>query len=123
MVTYYERDDAEAPGPLLPALAQAIRVTTDEVLGVKSRERESLTETARLLKRLRKIEQLPPVGSTRRPQWSTLWWQHAEANARSPPCLSYWKSSTNETRPFSRTRTRPPPPTPTAWAAGISVIR
>lgn len=32
---YYEREDAKAPGPQLPALAQALLVTTDELLGVK----------------------------------------------------------------------------------------
>ena len=35
MIAYYEREDAEPPGPHLPALAQALRVATDEFLAVK----------------------------------------------------------------------------------------
>ena len=36
MVAYYEREDAEPPGALLPDLARALKVSTDELLGVKA---------------------------------------------------------------------------------------
>ena len=36
MLAYYERDDAEPPGALLPALAAALHVSTDVLLGVTS---------------------------------------------------------------------------------------
>jgi hypothetical protein len=61
MIAYYERDDAEPPGPLLPALAQALRVSTDELLGVKDLPEVPGPRTARLLKRLQQVEALPPA--------------------------------------------------------------
>jgi len=60
MVAYYERDDAEAPrGPLLPALAEALTVSTDELLGVKPPQERASPRAARLMKRLAHVEQLP----------------------------------------------------------------
>lgn len=61
MIAYYEREDAEPPGPQLPALAQALRVTTDELLGVKRLPEVLGPKTARLLKRLQQVEALPPA--------------------------------------------------------------
>lgn len=61
MIAYYERDEAEPPGPRLPALAQALRVTTDELLGVKRLPEVLGPKTARLLKRLQQVEALPPA--------------------------------------------------------------
>lgn len=61
MIAYYEREEAEPPGPQLPALAQALRVTTDELLGVKSLPEVPGPKTARLLKRLQQVEALPPA--------------------------------------------------------------
>lgn len=61
MIAYYERDEAEPPGPQLPALAQALRVTTDELLGVKRLPEVLGPKTARLLKRLQQVEALPPA--------------------------------------------------------------
>jgi hypothetical protein len=61
MIACYERDGAQSPGAILVELAKALRLSTDELLGVK-RVRETLPpKTARLLKRLRRIEELPPA--------------------------------------------------------------
>ena len=42
-------------------LAQALRVCTDELLGVKPVKDGTSSKTARLLKRLKKVEALPPA--------------------------------------------------------------
>ena len=61
MIAYYERDGGQPPGAILVELAKALRVSTDELLGVKP-VRETLSpKTARLLKRLRRVEELPPA--------------------------------------------------------------
>jgi hypothetical protein len=60
MIAYYERDGAQPPGAILVEVAKALRVSTDELLGVRP-VREALSpKTARLLKRLRRVEELPP---------------------------------------------------------------
>lgn len=61
VIAYYEVQSAQPPGALLVDLARALKVSTDELLGVKP-VRETLSpKTARLLKRLRRIEELPPA--------------------------------------------------------------
>lgn len=42
-------------------LAKALRVSTDELLGVNRCVRHSPRKTARLIKRLRRVEELPPA--------------------------------------------------------------
>ncbi|MCC7387823.1 MAG: helix-turn-helix transcriptional regulator [Phycisphaerales bacterium] len=61
MLAYYERDDAEPPGALLPALAAALEVSTDELLGVKPLGDLRTGRAARLLKRLEPVADLPPA--------------------------------------------------------------
>jgi transcriptional regulator with XRE-family HTH domain len=61
MIAHYEREDAQPPGPILPDLARALGVTTDELLGVEPLPETTSPKTARLLKRLQRIEQLPPA--------------------------------------------------------------
>jgi transcriptional regulator with XRE-family HTH domain len=61
MIAYYERDDAEPPGALLAPLATALRVTTDELLGLAPLTENMRPRTARLMKRLQQIEELPPA--------------------------------------------------------------
>ncbi len=46
-------------GPCYVHLAQALRVSTDELLGVKAFKDGTSPKTARLLKRLKKVEALP----------------------------------------------------------------
>jgi transcriptional regulator with XRE-family HTH domain len=61
VIAYYEQDDAQPPGAMLVDLARALGVTTDEMLGVKPAKGLSDPKTARLVKRLRRIEELPPA--------------------------------------------------------------
>lgn len=59
VIAYYEQDQAQPPGPLLADLAQALRVSADELLGLEPLREKTSPGVARLRKRLRKIEQLP----------------------------------------------------------------
>jgi transcriptional regulator with XRE-family HTH domain len=61
MVAYYERGDAQAPGPVLAALASALKVSTDELLGLRPIKDGTSPKTARLLKRLKRVEDLAPA--------------------------------------------------------------
>jgi len=59
MVAYYERDDADPPGPLIVTLARALQVSTDEMLGAKPVKEKASPKRARLLKKLQRVEELP----------------------------------------------------------------
>jgi hypothetical protein len=59
MIAYCERDGAQPSGATLVELAKALRVSTDELLGVKPVRETLAPKTARLLKRLRRVEELP----------------------------------------------------------------
>lgn len=61
MIAYYEKDDAQPPGTLLVDLANALGTTTDELLGRKPIKEKTRPKTARLLKRIRRIEELSPA--------------------------------------------------------------
>jgi transcriptional regulator with XRE-family HTH domain len=61
MIAHYERPDAQPPGPILPDLARALRVSTDQLLGVRPLQDGPSPRTARLLKRLQRVEELPPA--------------------------------------------------------------
>lgn len=61
MIAHYERDDAQPPGPILPDLAKALGVTTDELLGAQPLRDTIAPKTARLRKRLHRVEDLPPA--------------------------------------------------------------
>lgn len=61
VIAYYEQDGAQPPGAMLVDLAKALRVSTDQLLGLKPPKEKRSPRTARLLKRLQKIEQLPPT--------------------------------------------------------------
>jgi len=61
MVAYYERDDADPPGPLIVDLARALRISTDEMLGAKPLKEKASPKRARLLKKLQRVEDLPPA--------------------------------------------------------------
>ena len=59
MIAYCERDGAQPPGAILVELARVLNVSAAALLRVTPpRERRS-PKTARLLKRLEKIEDLP----------------------------------------------------------------
>lgn len=59
VIAYYEVESAQPPGALLVALARVLHCSTDELLGVKPIGETMRPKTARLLKRLRRIEELP----------------------------------------------------------------
>lgn len=61
VIAYYETESTQPPGALLVDLARALRVSADELLGLKPRTDKTSPKTARLLKRLQKIEDLPPA--------------------------------------------------------------
>ncbi len=55
----YERTDAQPPGAILPTLARALGVSTDTLLGVRPLKEKVDVKTARLLKRLQRVQELP----------------------------------------------------------------
>ena len=59
MVTYYERAADHPPAYLVPKMADALKVTTDELLGVRPVEAEPAPRSTRLWRKLREIEKLP----------------------------------------------------------------
>lgn len=59
VITYYENESGQPPGALLVDLAKALSVTSDELLGLKVVTERTSPKTARLIKRLRRIENLP----------------------------------------------------------------
>lgn len=59
MITYYETRAEKAPAALLPAMAEVLGVSTDELLGIKPVRRSKKPDT-RLQRRLQQIEQLDP---------------------------------------------------------------
>jgi len=61
VIAYYEHQDAQPPGAMLVDLAKALRVSADQLLGLKPSKDKTSPKTARLLKRLQKVERLPPT--------------------------------------------------------------
>lgn len=61
VIAYYEAESDQPPGALLVDLAHALKITTDELLGVTPATAKLAPKTARLLKRLQKIADLPPA--------------------------------------------------------------
>lgn len=59
VITYYECETKRPPVVYLPLIAKILNVTIDELLGIKKTE-ETQAGNARIWRRLRKIEQLPP---------------------------------------------------------------
>lgn len=59
VIAYYERDDAQPPGAMLVDLARALRISTDELLGVTPVSDTPSPKVARLLKRIERLAELP----------------------------------------------------------------
>jgi hypothetical protein len=59
VIAYYGQNGAQPPGAMLMDLAKVLRVSTDQLLGLKPTKEETSPRTARLLGRLQKIEELP----------------------------------------------------------------
>lgn len=60
VIAYYEGDEAQPPGAMLVDLAKTLKVTSDELLGIKPLKEKASPKKARLLKRLEKVDELPP---------------------------------------------------------------
>lgn len=62
MIAYYEGQSEHPPTTLLPALAQALKLSTDELLGLEppAAKRAGRPRDNRLQRRLQQIESLPP---------------------------------------------------------------
>lgn len=60
VVAYYETEGGQPPGAMLAELAGALGVEIEELLGMKPIEKRVSPKTARLLKRLEKVAELPP---------------------------------------------------------------
>ena len=61
VIAYYESEGAQPPGALLADLSRALKVSADELLGLRPAQEKPSPKTARLLKRLLKIADLPPA--------------------------------------------------------------
>ena len=60
-ISYYEEDNAQPPGPMLLYLAKILKVTVDQLLGRDQVKAMMSPRAARLLNRLRRIEELSPA--------------------------------------------------------------
>jgi transcriptional regulator with XRE-family HTH domain len=58
MVTYYERRSGRPPAHVLPHLADALKVSVDELVGYERLEEPAAPRNARLWRKLRDIEKL-----------------------------------------------------------------
>lgn len=61
-VSHYENHPTAPPGPIVTKLAAALKVSTDELLGLKAakpKEREQDPETQRLWKKFQQMARLP----------------------------------------------------------------
>lgn len=61
VIAYYEADGAQPPGAMLIDLARALRVSSDELLGLAPLRDTPSPKVARLLKRLERLADLPPT--------------------------------------------------------------
>ncbi len=61
VLAYYEKDGSQPPGPMLIELANVLKVSVDELLGRKPVKEAPDPKTARLFKRLQRIQELPPL--------------------------------------------------------------
>jgi transcriptional regulator with XRE-family HTH domain len=61
VIAYYESHEAQPPGAMLVDLAKALKVSADELLGLKAVKEKTSPKQARLLKRLQQVEKLPPA--------------------------------------------------------------
>jgi transcriptional regulator with XRE-family HTH domain len=58
VLTYYERESGRPPAHLLPRLADALKVTVDELVGYERLKEAQAPRNPRLWRKLREIEKL-----------------------------------------------------------------
>ena len=61
MLVYYEKHAGHPSAHLLPKLAKALNVSTDQLLGVKPIKENSPARDNRLWRRFTQVEKLPPA--------------------------------------------------------------
>ena len=61
VIAYYEHAEAQPPGALLVDLAKTLQVSADHLLGLKLPKETKNPKRARLMKRLQRLEKLPPT--------------------------------------------------------------
>ena len=61
MVAYYEGETEYPPAHLLPALARALGVSADQLLGLEKPPRNGGVRDTHLWRRFRQVDQLPPA--------------------------------------------------------------
>ena len=64
MIVYHEKDEAQPPRAVLVDFAEALKVTTDELLGLKQKTEMVDPKEAKLTKRFEKVKELP-IGDQR----------------------------------------------------------
>ena len=60
MVAYYESQSERPPAHLLPALAQAFRISVDQLLGMEPISPRKRPTNVQLMRKLQQVEKLPP---------------------------------------------------------------
>jgi len=60
LISDYERDKLRPYHEMIIRFAQALEVSADELLGLKTSESQGTTTSLKLLRRMKKIETLPP---------------------------------------------------------------
>lgn len=60
MIAYYEGETEHPPAALLPGLAAALGVSTDELLGVATPRRRAAKPDRRLQRRMQQLERMNP---------------------------------------------------------------
>lgn len=60
MVAYYEAQTEHPPAQLLPTIARALHLTTDQLLGLEPLQKRQPPLNQQLLRKMKKIEALPP---------------------------------------------------------------
>jgi transcriptional regulator with XRE-family HTH domain len=61
IITYYERESIHPPAHLITPIAQALKITADELLGHAPLKKEPKPRNTRLQRRLEQIERLAPT--------------------------------------------------------------
>ena len=61
VIAYYETESGQPPGALLVDLCKALKVSADELLGIKPAKEPKNPKLARLMNRLKKVADLPPA--------------------------------------------------------------
>ncbi|MGH9317086.1 MAG: helix-turn-helix domain-containing protein [Thermoanaerobaculia bacterium] len=61
LISEYEQGSVRLHAPLVAGFAKALSVSADEILGLKKAKTNGMLRDRRFLRRLRRIEELPPA--------------------------------------------------------------